>query len=162
MNAGRPSQWDRNYCYTGSKTHWEYLQNTPGISPKHTRLGISPNHPFQQSYIYHLTLSGSPANWTDFFELDADTGMVCQMQQVNRSITKPGKFPGFHNFTLTIQVSHSSSLIFSLSKYMYLQRGPKVTPLVARSSRRRCAQHLHDVRGLHGAHRTQILRVTFA
>jgi hypothetical protein len=40
--------------------------------------------------------------------------------------------------------------------------GPKVTFLVARSSRGRCAQHLHDVRGLHDTHRTQILRVIFA
>jgi hypothetical protein len=40
-----------------------------------------------------------------------------------------------------------------------IQRGPKVTSLVALSSRGRCAQHLHDVRGrLHDAHRTQVSR----
>jgi hypothetical protein len=39
-----------------------------------------------------------------------------------------------------------------------IQRGPKVTFLVAHSSRGRCTQHSHDVRGLHDAHRTRILR----
>jgi hypothetical protein len=34
--------------------------------------------------------------------------------------------------------------------------------LVTRSSRGRCAQNLHDERGLHDTHRTRILRVTFA
>jgi hypothetical protein len=41
-------------------------------------------------------------------------------------------------------------------------RGTKVTSIVASSARGSCAQHLHDVRGLHDAHPTQILRVTFA
>jgi hypothetical protein len=42
-------------------------------------------------------------------------------------------------------------------QHFELQRDPKVTSLVARSSRGRCAQHLHDTRP-HDARRTQILR----
>jgi hypothetical protein len=52
-----------------------------------------------------------------------------------------------------------SCLVTYLLKFVSIQRGPKVTSLVALSSRGRCAQHLHDVRGLHDAHRTRILRV---
>jgi hypothetical protein len=51
-------------------------------------------------------------------------------------------------------MKHGTNLIKPI-----IEMGPKVTSFVARG---RCAQHLPDVRALHDAHRTRILRVTFA
>jgi hypothetical protein len=49
---------------------------------------------------------------------------------------------------------------YASDNYFYIQRGPKVTSLVARSSRGRCAQHCM-IRGRHDAHRPRILRVIY-
>jgi hypothetical protein len=58
-------------------------------------------------------------------------------------------------FFADVKVRRATSFITALLD----TKGPKVTFLVARSSRGRCAQHLvHDVRGRHDAHRTRFAR----
>jgi hypothetical protein len=54
----------------------------------------------------------------------------------------------------------SQRWLYSNRKVFYRQRGPKVTySLVARTCR---AKHLRELRGLHDAHHTRILQITFA
>jgi hypothetical protein len=64
-------------------------------------------------------------------------------------------------FCLLCKVSTKTIVYFLTCKWLKVQRGPKVTSLVARSSRGRYAQHLHDVRGLHDAHRSRNICVTY-